>query len=1101
MKKFISVFIVIAMMLQGIVGSAVTVFATDGIEVVSVSADDFTVIEGSNGGVAEEGYYDEAQDEWVVVGTYFRYHDAPAQLTVTYTENGEQKVLTAPDWEIEQTLGLRPEFSSDQNYNNQWTVGNTYECRVSVGGVGTTYRVTVVSSPIERVEVEEVPAIYENSNGRYASASDENGNETKYFVYNVPNPMCTVYFNDGREPLTAYIWDLSPKYGLDCYIGGSQGYDNRWTLGVNRVDFDICGYKSYFNVEIIENPFASLELLSEPAPVIEKAYGFYTTDTLWSPDTGDTFSPEYFRYWDPDDGVEVKLTMKGGTFYTGSPREVSEDAGINYVYYSDQAWDNEWQVGMHSFTLEMAGLTVEVPFEIIESNVKSIKVISETEHIYEGCNGRTDYDRDEYGNEIPGTEWFRYNYINPTVEISFVDGTSDSGNLWELGEKYGYDYIFDDGQSYETPWGVGSHTVFANFMGCDFTFEVVIDESPVKSVYIYDITDYEGIDGYNQTEYVYDEALGESVEVSYFSYYTYPERIRITFNDDTVYDGSVWEIPGENEISVNVNDDQSYDNPWGVGEHTVEAKVAGVVTEYTVTVVPNPITGVSFVKNPLKTSFGTFESIDTAGAVVRISYNDGTYFDLELPRTFDLGYASYHDEKLDRDIFITNEGDYNDAGDKYRIAVNICGFVAECYVDIYEQEATTLTVTNEKGLLYITSDVGGTLKKEQVLHFDLLGAEFFGEDDTYVCYAIYGVITMESGGYSGAVILTIPKDATSESDIAISFILFGIESNSLDSCPWLMSNIYFQVMSNLFASYNYYSFIKPESFDGTLTEDNIDFAASFAATMYASGMIEADIEVDYADYNSVPCIAINAEALETIIREEFIINGSSPIDFSKADFAESFDGAKYYVPVLAAGGDVEIEAPYTFVATEEEGGYAYEITTVMRGADDTKGTEFTIKLSPDLKIEAYNVVRTVVDTFLDRTQDFKNTYEVGEELDTNGLYVVVLYSDMNRVEIPVTPDMVSGFDSSEAGTQTLTVTCGDFTGTLEVTVNELPEYVPGDFNGDGNVTLKDVLLARKAVAGVYTASDDEVTRGDLNGDGDITLKDVLIMRKMVAGVL
>ena len=44
MKKLISVFIVIAMMLQGIVGSAVTVFATDGIEVVSVSADDFTVI-------------------------------------------------------------------------------------------------------------------------------------------------------------------------------------------------------------------------------------------------------------------------------------------------------------------------------------------------------------------------------------------------------------------------------------------------------------------------------------------------------------------------------------------------------------------------------------------------------------------------------------------------------------------------------------------------------------------------------------------------------------------------------------------------------------------------------------------------------------------------------------------------------------------------------------------------------------------------------------------------------------------------------------------------------------------------------------------------
>ena len=58
----------------------------------------------------------------------------------------------------------------------------------------------------------------------------------------------------------------------------------------------------------------------------------------------------------------------------------------------------------------------------------------------------------------------------------------------------------------------------------------------------------------------------------------------------------------------------------------------------------------------------------------------------------------------------------------------------------------------------------------------------------------------------------------------------------------------------------------------------------------------------------------------------------------------------------------------------------------------------------------------------------------------------------------------------------------------------------GDLNGDGNVTLSDVLFERKAVAGVEALSEDEISRGDIDGDGAVTLKDVLIMRKMVAAV-
>ena len=66
---------------------------------------------------------------------------------------------------------------------------------------------------------------------------------------------------------------------------------------------------------------------------------------------------------------------------------------------------------------------------------------------------------------------------------------------------------------------------------------------------------------------------------------------------------------------------------------------------------------------------------------------------------------------------------------------------------------------------------------------------------------------------------------------------------------------------------------------------------------------------------------------------------------------------------------------------------------------------------------------------------------------------------------------------------------------------EKTDVLLGDVNGDGVVTLKDILITRKYVAGVASLTEEELSRGDINGDGVITLKDVLTMRKMVAGVL
>ena len=67
-------------------------------------------------------------------------------------------------------------------------------------------------------------------------------------------------------------------------------------------------------------------------------------------------------------------------------------------------------------------------------------------------------------------------------------------------------------------------------------------------------------------------------------------------------------------------------------------------------------------------------------------------------------------------------------------------------------------------------------------------------------------------------------------------------------------------------------------------------------------------------------------------------------------------------------------------------------------------------------------------------------------------------------------------------------------------VDPIPVYY-GDANGDGAVTLKDLLITRKYVAGVDAGADFDLLRADANADGSVTLKDVLLIRQFVAGVL
>ena len=60
---------------------------------------------------------------------------------------------------------------------------------------------------------------------------------------------------------------------------------------------------------------------------------------------------------------------------------------------------------------------------------------------------------------------------------------------------------------------------------------------------------------------------------------------------------------------------------------------------------------------------------------------------------------------------------------------------------------------------------------------------------------------------------------------------------------------------------------------------------------------------------------------------------------------------------------------------------------------------------------------------------------------------------------------------------------------------------PGDLDGNGEVTIQDVMEACKALARQSVGKNptsDELARGDLNGDGKFTITDVMEICKILA---
>ncbi len=141
----------------------------------------------------------------------------------------------------------------------------------------------------------------------------------------------------------------------------------------------------------------------------------------------------------------------------------------------------------------------------------------------------------------------------------------------------------------------------------------------------------------------------------------------------------------------------------------------------------------------------------------------------------------------------------------------------------------------------------------------------------------------------------------------------------------------------------------------------------------------------------------------------------------------------------------------------------FEGNTIYVGLYTSRNTTVTFS---DINIEVDN--RKVEDLLID-TSVMKTNYLLDEELETAGLKVTAVYSDSEKEELSEDDFIVSGFDSSKIGINTITINYNGVTKTIDLNINPLTctalkikyypaktDYYPGDiFDPEGFAIIAD----------------------------------------------
>ena len=503
----------------------------------------------------------------------------------------------------------------------------------------------------------------------------------------------------------------------------------------------------------------------------------------------------------------------------------------------------------------------------------------------------------------------------------------------------------------------------------------------------------------------------------------------------------------------------------GEKEVTITYTENGVTkqTSYSITV-KDAVTGIGIKTNPNKTQYKYGEELDLTGATISVVKGSGT---VEIPVTEDM-VSGYDKEKLGEQTIKVTYG-----GEETTFKVNVKDYVTKIEV--------------------VPADVTGKYNDE-------LSQIISANDIKYVVtYAKEGAKTPETLTES-MIKTTYNKGTINKQSLKVEY-----EDEDVNSAT------------------------KGEKFEATLNVTLSDVVSKITITKPTKTNYNHGEELDLTG-GKIEVTTASGLSKEVPIEGSMITENGTTVNMSpsKDDYGENTTVTKILTITYEEGGKKET-ASYSIIIVNDvksitmhqtpKTSYnvndllditdgeilvtravgepeAKEITKDMvTGFDSTKeNTKLTLTVSyienGITKTTTYDVsVKDSVESISIKANPDKTEYNYGEDLDLTGATISVVKGS-GTIEIPVTEDMVIGYDKEKLGEQTIKVTYGGEEATFKVTVKDYvkdiilvnpdkTEYQYGESLDLTGGSVQKVMASGAAVAAV-PLTDDSVTLSTFN---------------------
>ncbi|MBO4339435.1 MAG: hypothetical protein J5877_05925 [Clostridia bacterium] len=579
-----------------------------------------SVVEGSHGYMA--GYWDDDLEKWID-DAYFRYSIYPDEIQCTVTYSDGTPTFTGTLEELESQTGYEVIISDPQDIDNQFSVGSN-SVPIFFMGCEATLTYTVTPSPIKSISISDVTRTVGESDSWII---DQSGNE--YPDYAHPTGV-DVTLNDDSIVHYDHIYDIYDDYGM--YLSYTPeidfDFDNQWTPGTYNVTATLGLRTCQYTVTLLAS---NIEYFAVTDTNIVYQEG--TNGSICSCYENGNYVGQYYQYrFNPN--IEVHFS-DGTPDFTGTASDFENQYGYEVRFMTDQALDNEWDIGPHQATGYLAGIYSSFDVEIIPSD----GYVSIT--VYDYTVPLDNYPYNNVYSDAQGDHYFP-KYEQPlNIEIECADGSFISGTVDDIYDETGIWVEFTSDNTYSNQWGVGTHYATATFGELSTTYAVTVVDATVTSVSV-DNIEIEEYSAGNWSNYYENGAYVGS----YFHYYIDTDSIQLTvsFSNGTTFTGTPYQIYDECGVYPEFSDSQDFYSQWTRNStNTVTVTIDNVSTTFRVDLTPYAISSVTI--NPvtiIQNTHGYDQDIwDEYGNVIGSYYYYTSYEPTQITVIFSDGTPTF----------------------------------------------------------------------------------------------------------------------------------------------------------------------------------------------------------------------------------------------------------------------------------------------------------------------------------------------------------------------------------------------------------------------------------------------------------------------------